>query len=898
MNIVFNITHSTKFGEEVSLNIPVADTDGVVRTATFKMNTNDGEHWSYRLDNLCKQDNPVIEFFFAVNNGTRELRREWLTVRHRLELATIATENATVKCRWMETPCDSYLYSSAFTDCINRRRPGKTQSRKLPRALRLVVRAPQLKSGAKLLLVGDDNCLGRWNPDKGIAMTEHNTNEWVADVDLTAFSGGSTEFKFVAKTDMDEIMWETGYNRHITLPDPHADGTHVIECDQAFFEICDMKLAGTLIPVFSLRTEGSFGVGDFGDLKRMVDWVAETGQRVLQILPINDTTTTHTWADCYPYSCISIFALHPQYADLRQLPPIDDEAERRRMEDLRKELNALPQIDYERVNRAKNEYLHTIFSQCADRTMKSAAFKHFFADNEHWLVPYAQYSYLRDAYGTADFEKWPSHREWCEAERGQLANPRTKAYKKLAYHYYIQFVLHQQMQAAHEYAKARGVILKGDIPIGVSRNGCDVWHEPAYFKMNAQAGAPPDAFAQNGQNWGFPTYNWDAMLADGGQWWIRRFQHMANYFDAYRIDHVLGFFRIWSIPGECVHALMGQFDPSIAMTRDEIESYGLTFDEERYTTPCINDWILERIFGTQADEVKQAFLETRPDGLYAMRPEYATERMIEAAFAHRRTKADTTLRDNLYKLTSNVLFVRDANDANKFHPRITAQLNFAFQTLSEKDRTRFNRLYDDYYYRRNNYFWYREAMKKLPMLAEATRMLVCAEDLGMVPECVAWVMEKLRILSLELQQMPKEYGMQFGNLAHNPYRSVCTISTHDMPTLRQWWDEDPARTQDYYSTVLYRHGDAPHPLPGWLAREIIERHLACPSMLCILALQDWLAIDERLRLPDANAERINIPADPNHYWRYRMHLNIDDLLADKGYNDTIKEMLASGGRRV
>lgn len=895
MNIVFNITYSTKFGEEVSLNIPVADTDGVVRTATFKMNTNDGEHWSYRLDNLCKQDNPVIEFFFAVNNGTRELRREWLTVKHKLELATIATENATVKCCWMETPCDSYLYSSAFTDCINRRRPGKTQSRKLPRALRLVVRAPQLKSGAKLLLVGDDNCLGRWNPDKGIAMTEHNTNEWVADVDLTAFSGGSTEFKFVAKTDMDEIMWETGYNRRITLPDPHADGTHVIECDQAFFEICDMKLAGTLIPVFSLRTEGSFGVGDFGDLKRMVDWVAETGQRVLQILPINDTTTTHTWADCYPYSCISIFALHPQYADLRQLPPIDDEAERRRMEDLRKELNALPQIDYERVNRAKNEYLHTIFSQCADRTMKSAAFKHFFTDNEHWLVPYAQYSYLRDAYGTADFEKWPSHREWCEAERGQLANPRTKAYKKLAYHYYIQFVLHQQMQAAHEYAKARGVILKGDIPIGVSRNGCDVWHEPAYFKMNAQAGAPPDAFAQNGQNWGFPTYNWEEMIADGCLWWEKRFSKMAQYFDAYRIDHVLGFFRIWEIPIDAVYGILGQFSPALGMTREEIAGYGFNF-QDYMLEPFITDWVLERTFGERASEIREKYLLPTHDDMYRLKPEYDTQRKIEAAFKDA-DQDGKNVAEALMSLVSNVLFLRDRKDANKFHPRISVQHDFIYEALWQSDKEAFNRLYNDYFYRRNNDFWYREAMKKLPLLSQATRMLVCAEDLGMVPDCVQWVMNELRILSLELQSMPKDPSVEFGHLSRNPYRSVCTLSTHDMPTLRQWWDEDYDRTQKYYNSMLYRGGAAPHPLPGWLARDIVSRQLTSPSMLCILSLQDWFAIDERIRLADANAERINIPANPKHYWRYRMHMTIEQLLADRDYNDQVKELVDEAGRK-
>ena len=898
MTITFNIAYSTKFGEELALNIPLHDTDGNARTATFKMNTNDGEHWTYRLDNVYKEETPVIDFFFTVSNGTRELRREWMTVMHRIEVYAIATADAVVKCRWAEIPCDSYLYSSAFTDCINRRSHCAPKASGCRRALRLVVRAPQLRSGARLFVVGDEGCLGGWNPDKGVPMTEHNTNEWVADIDLTRFCGGSIEFKFVAKTDMDEVEWETGYNRRMTLPDAHADGTHIEECDQAFFAICDMKLAGTLIPVFSLRSDGSFGVGDFGDLKKMVDWVAQTGQRVLQVLPINDTTTTHTWSDCYPYSCISIFALHPQYADLRQLPAIADEAQRARFEALRKELNALPQIDYERVNNAKLEYLQIIFRQDGAATIKTAAFRQFFADNEHWLVPYAQYCYLRDAYGTADFSKWPSHNEWCEAERGQLANPRTKAYKKLAFYYYTQFVLQTQMRAAHEYARARGIILKGDIPIGVNRHGCDVWHEPEYFKLDSQAGAPPDPFSWNGQNWGFPTYNWERMLADGCQWWIRRFQNMRQYFDAYRIDHVLGFFRIWSIPTSCVHALTGQFDPAIAMSRDEIESYGLKFDEKLFTTPYITDWILDRKFAAQADEVKAKYLDKEADGTYTLKPEYSTERKIEAAFADCKTKADTDLRDNLYALTNNVLFVRDNNDPEKFHPRITAQLDFTYQILGEKDKARFNRLYDDYYYRRNNQFWYREAMKKLPLLVESTRMLVCAEDLGMVPECVAWVMEKLRILSLELQQMPKQSGVMFGNLAQNPYRSVCTLSTHDMPTLRQWWDEDAERAQAYYSAVLYRGGTAPHPLPGWLASEIIERQLTSPSMLCILALQDWLAIDERLRLPDANAERINIPANPHHYWRYRMHLTIEQLLADKSYNDAVKELVIQHGRKV
>ena len=257
---------------------------------------------------------------------------------------------------------------------------------------------------------------------------------------------------------------------------------------------------------------------------------------------------------------------------------------------------------------------------------------------------------------------------------------------------------------------------------------------------------------------------------------------------------------------------------------------------------------------------------------------------------------NTWIRDGLYALANDVLFVRDKKNPHLFHPRITAQFNFIYESLWDVDKQAFNRLYNEYYYRRNNQFWYHEAMKKLPKLVQATRMLVCAEDLGMVPDCVAWVMNELRILSLEVQSMPKDPKVTFGYLPGNPYRSVATISSHDMPTLRQWWDEDYPRTQHYYNTMLGKEGPAPHPLPGWLARDIIWQHLASPSMLCILSIQDWLSMDERLRLDDANAERINIPANPKHYWRYRMHLNIEDMLTDNSLVSNLHELNSQSGR--
>ena len=601
----------------------------------------------------------------------------------------------------------------------------------------------------------------------------------------------------------------------------------------------EFRVAGTLIPVFSLRTRRSFGVGDFGDLRQMVDWVATTGQRLLQILPINDTTSSHTWADSYPYSCISVFALHPQYIELGALPPLKSESDRRRFDKQRQELNALTQIDYERVNAAKLEYLKLLFEQEGKQTLASAAFKVFFSESEQWLVPYAQYCHLRDTYGTGDFSTWPKHNQWDEADRSALSNPRTKAFREVAFHYYVQFILAQQLTGVHAYARSKGVILKGDIPIGVARHGCDVWQEPRYFNLNGQAGAPPDDFAEDGQNWGFPTYNWDEMLRDGCQWWERRFRNMARYFDAYRIDHVLGFFRIWEIPVPVKSGLLGQFSPALALTRDEIYRAGISEETlKAYTCPIIKG----PIEGT------------------------------------------------------NYLFLRDHKNPEVFHPRISAQKTEAYQHLSNNEQRSFDALYEDYFYHRNNQFWYEEAMQKLPKLVKATRMLCCAEDLGMVPACVKWVMDELGILSLELESMPKEAWVRFGHVERNPRLSVATISSHDTPTLRMWWDEDYERTQDYFNSILHREGPAPHPLPGWLAREIIQRHLNCPSMVCVIALQDWLAIDEHLRLKDANAERINIPANPHHYWRYRMHLNIEDLKNDRQFTEGIREMIVQGNR--
>lgn len=890
MTVQFNIEYKAMFGEQIAVNIQTEEGE-----LKLPLETTDGERWA--CDWCVESPEKSYTYYYSVEREGRAVKTEWLMIKHQLDVNAKKAAVYTLYDHWKAMPEDAYLYSSAFTDCINHQAPQKMKPETGSKIVRLVVRAPQLRDGDRLGVLGADKALGAWDVQKILPMTQHTYNEWVADIDATHLEGGHLEFKFVAfRNAKNELLWETSMNRTVDLPEMKAGELVSYELDQAFFPLYNRKLAGTQVPVFSLRTRKSAGIGDFGDLKTMIDFVASTGQKVLQLLPINDTTITHTWTDSYPYSCISVFAIHPQYADLHALPELKDTKARAEAEKTRAELNALDKIDYEKVNDFKINYLRQIFNQEGEKMMKTAEYKAFFQDTELWLVPYAQYSYLRDKNGTADFNQWSDHQVWDEAERKALADPKTAAYKNVAFFYFVQFVLDRQMQEAHEHAKAKGVILKGDIPIGVNRNGCDVWMEPKYFNLNGQAGAPPDDFSANGQNWGFPTYNWLEMLKDGCQWWNRRFQNMARYFDAYRIDHVLGFFRIWEIPVSSVHGLLGQFAPALAMSSEEIESYGLHFQEDRFTRPFITDWVLDRMFHERAGEVKEKYLDRLDDERYQMKPEVDTQRKVEALFADVADEKELWLRDGLYALISDVLFVRDHTNPGVFHPRISAQLDFIYESLYDNDKAAFNRLYNDYFYRRNNQFWYQEAMKKLPKLVQATRMLVCAEDLGMVPDCVPWVMDELKMLGLELQSMPKDPSVKFGHLSRNPYRSVCTISSHDMPTLRMWWDENIQRTQEYYNTMLYRQGPAPHPLPGWLASDIISRHLTSPSMLCILSIQDWLATDEALRLPDANAERINIPANPKHYWRYRMHLNIEDLAADKRFVQNITEMISQSGR--
>lgn len=888
MKISFQIPYHTHWGEDVRVLL----SDDMVHP----LHTRNGEIWRGCLELDTTTSPAELSYQYAIFQDDVCIRKEWNGVKRRLTINP-AYARLILNDAWRDRPEDSYFYCSAFSGEEAPYYPSGTEVSHA-KSILLKVRCPRFRhKNWKLAVSGNQRILGEWDMKAPKMMQPCGPNEWCILLDATGIRY-PFEYKYLAwDTENNcEGEWICGNNRQISsLPLQEGD-LLVISDDEVHFDLPAWKAAGVAIPVFSLRSEQSFGVGDFGDLKKMIDWAVLTGQKVVQILPINDTTITHTWTDSYPYNSISIYAFHPMHIDLNQLEALEDAGQRESFEQQRLKLNALPQVDYEAVNQYKLKYLHLLFQQIGETLLESTGFRQFFKENKHWLVPYSVFCYLRDKYGTPVFRNWPEHQVYHEEVISRMAEEDTACRPIARFNYFLQYVLHIQLRAASEYARSKGVLLKGDIPIGISPNSVEAWTEPHYFNLNGQAGAPPDPFSKTGQNWGFPTYNWDTMQQDGYKWWKKRFHKMAEYFDAYRIDHILGFFRIWEIPSHSVQGLLGQFVPALPMSAEEINRFGLFFRKEAFTKPYITESILEAKFGKLKEQVKQEYLFQITPHEYALRPEYNTQRQVEQHFLGKNDPQSNLLRNGLFELINNVLFVVDRKDPNLYHPRIAVQNEPVYESLTPSEKTAFDQLYTHYFYHRHNDFWYHEAMKKLPELTDSTRMLVCGEDLGMIPDCVKGVMDELRILSLEIQRMPKNPAETFGDPAHYPYRSVCTISTHDMSTLRGWWHEDANLTRRYFYDVLGGWGDYPTEAPGWLCDSIVLKHLLGNSMLCILSLQDWLSINEEVRYPDADAERINVPANPRHYWRYRMHITIEDLMQCTTLNDRIRDMIGKSGR--
>ncbi|MDD3080345.1 MAG: 4-alpha-glucanotransferase, partial [Paludibacter sp.] len=643
-------------------------------------------------------------------------------------------------------------------------------------------------------------------------------------------------------------------------------------------------------------TKQSFGVGDFGDLRLLTNWAVKVGLKLIQVLPLNDTIGTHTEADVLPYAAISAFALNPLFLNLKEMGylsadhPLTNEYLQRQPE-----LNKQDLVPFLEVVNFKLRYARELYFTQKDKFLKSKDFKDFFIKNEYWLVPYAAYCVLRDRFGTSDYHSWGEYSTFDNSKIKILSSTESDSFDDIAVNYFIQYHLHVQLKKATAYAHEKGIVLKGDIPIGVNRNSVDTWAHPELFHMNMQAGAPPDMFAVKGQNWELPTYNWDTIKRTGFDWWKKRFAQMSNYFDTFRIDHILGFFRIWQIPMNQLEGIMGHLYPSIPVHINEFAEHGLWFDYNRFCKPYITDNILWDFFGDETLWVKANCLQIEDGWVLRLKQEYRNQLDVEKKFEA--GEFSERVKWGLFDLISNVLFFEvEGSDGSQYYPRYGMESLRSFQDLDDYTKNKLREIYVDYFYRRQDAHWYKSGMEKLPALKRATNMLICGEDLGMMTPCVTSVMKELGILSLEVQRAPKTNNVEFFHPADAPYLSVVTPSTHDMSTIRGWWEEDRGVTQRFFNSQLGHWGEAPYFCEWWICRDIIVQHLYSPAMWAIFQMQDLLSISEKIRRKNPNEERINVPSNSKFSWRYRLHVNMEDLIENDEFNDELKNYIVRSGR--
>lgn len=877
MKLSFRIHFHTLWGQSLYVVGSIPQLGNGEPSKAALMNYLDEGIW--RLDIEVPDNTKSFEYTYFLKHNEEIIFEEWKKIHHTFE-AKKGFASYLIQDYWQDQPRDSVFYSSAFTKSLFAHSADSKKSSDKDTLIKVWI--PTLRKEQRPAVFG--NCWDNWKQPQWLVPA--GDSEWEFSFDRKGLLS-PLEYKFCVLEGNDRI-WEEGDNRYLELSLPDEDTCLIVSGLRFRGNTSpDWKCPGVSIPVFSLRSEKSFGIGDFADLRLMVDWAELTGQKIIQILPINDTTMKHTWEDSYPYNAISIYALHPLYLRLDRMGLLRDKKRLAYYQSKQEELNALPALDYDRVGAYKWEYFREIYKQDGGETLNSKPFRRFFKEHKEWLVSYAAYSFLRDKYQTPDFSHWGEYTLYNKSLIDTLAIKESEAF---GLYYFLQYHLDAQLTEACDYAHRKGVVLKGDIPIGVSRISVDAWVEPDYFNRNFQAGAPPDDFSIDGQNWGFPTYNWEAMEADGYRWWKNRFAHISRYFDAYRIDHILGFFRIWEIPRESIDGLLGYFYPSLPFSVKEMEAAGMRFSKEYYTIPRIKNNHLDDIFGEYTAEVKQVYLDRVDASFFVLKHKFDTQRKIEEHFEGKDDDKSLLLKAGLRLICREVLFIEDKERTGYFHPRISAGHSYIYKDMPEQDRNAFDFLYWDYYYNRQNEFWKRQALKKLQPLINSTSMLACGEDLGMIPASVPEVMEQLQILSLEIERMPKSPNVEFTCLSRLPYLSVCTTSTHDMSTLRGWWKEDKEKIQRYYNQVLRHEGTAPLDCPPEICRQIIADHLQSAAIFCVIPWQDWLSIDGQLRNPDIDAERINIPADPCHYWQYRMHITIERLLAESSFNQEVRQL--------
>ena len=923
LNIIFKVRYETKPNQNLFVVGDGFELGNWDPLRAIPMEEGDDCTWIAKIQYPTKASKITLEYKYIV--ATNEVRDGWEPEDNHKLVIDDASKPATIEVmdvyKWSDPVLDSFT-RSAFSDVIFKRdapnpavHVDTTAADKDLITLYFQVTCPHVRTDQRVAVTGSIPELGNWDPLKGCILSDGEFPVWTGKITVkpTEFP---LEYKFVIIKPDDTIIWEPYDNRKSQGPTQGVTGKSIY-CINEWFTCPNQDLfkgLGVYVPIFSLRTKNSQGIGSYTDIKQLVDVCNKLGASLIQILPINDTTDRGEWPDSYPYKQVSCFALHPVFIDLLA---IADDLPDNLVEEIlerKKVLETRETIDYPAVYKFKMDILHRIFNLVKNVFITKGEMDKFVQKNGHWLKPYALFCYLRDEYGTMNYASWPKYSKITPAEIDQLCH---KFNEQLAFIYWLQYIADKQYAESFQYASKHHVAIKGDLPIGVNINSVECWSQPNLFRMNMSAGAPPDDFSSDGQNWGFPTYNWEEMEKDGFAWWRARLERMSQLYHALRVDHILGFFRIWEIPRTtCVRGILGHFNPSYPLGRQELIDMGL-WDIDRYVQPYVRWHLLSAKFGNKTGEIAAKYFNPRgwdtQDDWFEFKEEYSTEKRIFEAVSK-----DKTLNDNekahistcLMQLVSNVLLVPDPEHWDCYHVRteVTKEhveqhpwgtqifVSSSWDELPWEQKEKFKELYNTFTYKRHVPLWVEKAKPKLNILKKETNMLICAEDLGQITPEIIQTIQEFGLLSLRVQRMSKDPKDDFDNYQQFPYLSVACPSTHDCTSLRGWWEENSSISNKFWYHILMKKDACPPYLDRYVQEDILRQNLWTKSMWSIFLLQDLTGIVEDLRRQTPEQERINDPSNADNHWEYRFPYTLEELCDNDEFTSRVKDLAVSSHR--
>lgn len=914
MKLRFAIHYVAAWGQSLSVQIVFRRRDGKQHTVNVPLTTSDGDLWSAETSQRNSPRSPYEAFTYryqVIGDEHMVVRNEWNLYPRRYAFhddKTYVFDDI-----WRDKPLQYYLLTQAYATWHGRTDINEEQQSALVSAdkqmplfrktLFFRVLAPQLKAGESLALLGNHPILGDWNPQRYLPMYKMGSCEWMLTVNVNNVAQ-SLEYKYVVVKDDEHalVRWEEGDNRIADCQNLVDSEVLVHHGDVTRLADDQWHGAGVSVNVLSLRSEKNYGVGDFGSLMQLLQWSSQVGMAVLQTTTLQDVSQNNSLSASNPFAVVSAYALNPLLMDLDALGRIDDETKMNTFLRQRRELNASPSIDFEAVARVKETYVRDRFAEEGEDCLASEEFQSFYNQHASWLRVYAVYKALSVQ------ERWEESLQDSDiAYSQQLIDRFSAADSALAsdvrWVYYVQYHLYRQFNAVSKYARKHRIALMMTLPYGYNQCSVEVWQHPEFFDRRFVLGEQPSYDNPQGVKSSLPLLVRPIepqSQAVFDEWRRHQLAHWATFVDSIQLEHVDNYFTSWAIPQEATQSTMGVFRPSLPMREGELQCGLVDFNKKLYRQPFINDATIQQLFGIHSAYVKQYYLTAHAYGLYTLRDEVSNQQAIEACFKGKNDENSQWIKNGLEQLCANRLFVSDIDNPQWVHPRLAGNHTLFFHLLSNEEQQAYLGLSHSYFHRRYDAYWKQCGTQVLDNLLSDTNLLVVVDNpTAELSPAMTEVVTKQRLMPVCMQLRQRGYDGEFGHLEQNTYQTMDVLTTAATPTLHQWWEANPHRTQRFALTKLQKEGHISRRLSPMLAEELVRRHLFSPSMLCVLSLSDWLAMDSQMSYEGySNASLFSNVDDGQEIWAARAATSLETLMQAKPFNNKLASMLVMSRRAL